>query len=48
MALIGPTGRCNGDTKRLLARLLGDEAGMQIIIMALLLPFAVGTVTLGL
>ena len=46
-ARIGPMGRCNGDTKRLLARLLGDEAGMQIIIMALLLPFAIGTAALA-
>ena len=41
--LIGPKGRCNGDTKRL----LGDEAGMQIIIMALLLPVAIGTAALA-
>jgi hypothetical protein len=45
--LIGPKGRRNGDTKRLLARLLGDEAGMQIIIMALLLPVAIGTAALA-
>ena len=47
MGLIGPMGRCNGDTKRLLARLLGDEAGMQIVMMALLMPAVLGLAALG-